>query len=160
MLLLSDQPKEKKSEQVCAIAKECCVLHFFFLVQGRRMATAARGTGASTCNFVQGSETMVLEIPGVMISDVEVREYPLGEADAHLVRYCNVRRMPVEADGAGRRCAETAARFGYDLVRGGCLCPAGSGRPRVFPRCLQNTGRTVSIPNCIAPIRSGAAPSA
>lgn len=27
----------------------------------------------------------LLEIPGVMISDVEVREYPLGEAAAHLV---------------------------------------------------------------------------
>ena len=29
----------------------------------------------------------LLEIPGVMISDVEVREYPLGEAAAHLVGY-------------------------------------------------------------------------
>ena len=29
----------------------------------------------------------LLEIPGVMISDVEVREYPLGEASAHLVGY-------------------------------------------------------------------------
>ena len=29
----------------------------------------------------------LLEIPGVMISDVEVREYPLGEAAAHLVEY-------------------------------------------------------------------------
>ena len=29
----------------------------------------------------------LLEIPGVMISDVEVREYPLGEATAHLVGY-------------------------------------------------------------------------
>lgn len=29
----------------------------------------------------------LLEIPGVMISDVEVREYPLGEAVAHLVGY-------------------------------------------------------------------------
>ena len=29
----------------------------------------------------------LLEIPGVMISDTEVREYPLGEAAAHLVGY-------------------------------------------------------------------------
>ena len=29
----------------------------------------------------------LLEIPGVMISDVEVREYPLGETAAHLVGY-------------------------------------------------------------------------
>ena len=29
----------------------------------------------------------LLEIPGVMISDVEVREYPLGEAAAHLIGY-------------------------------------------------------------------------
>lgn len=29
----------------------------------------------------------LLEIPGVMISDTEVREYPLGEATAHLVGY-------------------------------------------------------------------------
>lgn len=29
----------------------------------------------------------LLEIPGVMISDVEVRKYPLGEAAAHLVGY-------------------------------------------------------------------------
>ncbi len=29
----------------------------------------------------------LLEIPGVMISDIEVREYPLGEAAAHLVGY-------------------------------------------------------------------------
>lgn len=29
----------------------------------------------------------LLEFPGVMISDVEVREYPLGEAAAHLVGY-------------------------------------------------------------------------
>ncbi|MFR8246796.1 MAG: hypothetical protein ACLU9V_02430 [Roseburia sp.] len=29
----------------------------------------------------------LLAIPGVMISDVEVREYPLGEAAAHLVGY-------------------------------------------------------------------------
>ena len=29
----------------------------------------------------------LLEIPGVMISDVEVREYPVGEAAAHLVGY-------------------------------------------------------------------------
>ena len=29
----------------------------------------------------------LLTIPGVMISDVEVREYPLGEAAAHLVGY-------------------------------------------------------------------------
>ena len=29
----------------------------------------------------------LLEIPGVMISDVEVREYPLGEAAAYLVGY-------------------------------------------------------------------------
>ena len=29
----------------------------------------------------------LLEIPGVMISDVEVREYPLGEASAHLIGY-------------------------------------------------------------------------
>lgn len=29
----------------------------------------------------------LLEIPGVMISDVEVREYPLGEATAHLIGY-------------------------------------------------------------------------
>ena len=29
----------------------------------------------------------LLQIPGVMISDVEVREYPLGEAAAHLVGY-------------------------------------------------------------------------
>lgn len=29
----------------------------------------------------------LLEIPGVMISDVEVREYPLGEAATHLVGY-------------------------------------------------------------------------
>ncbi len=29
----------------------------------------------------------LLEIPGVMISDVEVREYPLGKAAAHLVGY-------------------------------------------------------------------------
>lgn len=29
----------------------------------------------------------ILEIPGVMISDVEVREYPLGEAAAHLIGY-------------------------------------------------------------------------
>lgn len=29
----------------------------------------------------------LLEIPGVMISDIEVREYPLGEASAHLLGY-------------------------------------------------------------------------
>ncbi len=29
----------------------------------------------------------LLKIPGVMISDVEVRKYPLGEAEAHLVGY-------------------------------------------------------------------------
>ena len=29
----------------------------------------------------------LLEIPGVMISDVDVREYPLGEAAAHLIGY-------------------------------------------------------------------------
>lgn len=29
----------------------------------------------------------LLEIPGVMLSDIEVREYPLGEAAAHLVGY-------------------------------------------------------------------------
>ena len=29
----------------------------------------------------------LLEIPGVMISDVEMREYPLGEAAAHLIGY-------------------------------------------------------------------------
>lgn len=29
----------------------------------------------------------LLEIPGVMISDVEVRDYPLGEAAAHLIGY-------------------------------------------------------------------------
>lgn len=29
----------------------------------------------------------LLEIPGVMISDIEVREYPLGEASAHLTGY-------------------------------------------------------------------------
>lgn len=29
----------------------------------------------------------LLEIPGVMITDVEVREYPLGEAAAHLIGY-------------------------------------------------------------------------
>ena len=34
----------------------------------------------------EGHEKL-LEIPGVMISDVEVREYPLGEAAAHLVGY-------------------------------------------------------------------------
>ena len=32
----------------------------------------------------------LLAIPGVMISDVEVREYPLGEAAAHLVGYDKV----------------------------------------------------------------------
>ena len=34
----------------------------------------------------EGHESL-LAIPGVMISDVEVREYPLGEAAAHLVGY-------------------------------------------------------------------------
>ena len=36
----------------------------------------------------------LLAIPGVMISDVEVREYPLGEAAAHLVGY--VQRVTAE----------------------------------------------------------------
>ncbi len=36
----------------------------------------------------------LLEIPGVMISDVEVREYPLGETAAHLVGY--VQRVTAE----------------------------------------------------------------
>ena len=35
----------------------------------------------------KGRHEKLLEIPGVMISDVEVREYPLGEAAAHLVGY-------------------------------------------------------------------------
>ena len=29
----------------------------------------------------------MLEIPGVMVSDAEVRAYPLGDAAAHLVGY-------------------------------------------------------------------------
>ena len=32
----------------------------------------------------------LLEIPGVIISDVEVREYPLEEAVAHLVGYVQI----------------------------------------------------------------------
>lgn len=32
-------------------------------------------------------QDMLLEIPGVMISDIEVREYPSGEATAHLLGY-------------------------------------------------------------------------
>lgn len=36
------------------------VLHsFFFVFRGRRMETAARGTGTSAYNFVQESETFV-----------------------------------------------------------------------------------------------------
>lgn len=35
----------------------------------------------------QERQDRLLEIPGVMISDVEVRSYPLGEAAAHLVGY-------------------------------------------------------------------------
>ena len=33
----------------------------------------------------------LLEIPGVKISDITVREYPLGEAAAHLVGYVQKR---------------------------------------------------------------------
>lgn len=36
---------------------------------------------------VKNRTEKLLKIPGVMISDVEVREYPLGEAAAHLVGY-------------------------------------------------------------------------
>lgn len=35
----------------------------------------------------QERQEKLLEIPGVMISDIQVREYPLGEAAAHLVGY-------------------------------------------------------------------------
>lgn len=35
----------------------------------------------------QNRQEKLLEIPGVMISDTEVREYPLGEAAAHLTGY-------------------------------------------------------------------------
>lgn len=44
-----------------------------FLCSGRRMATAARGTGTSTYNFVQGSETFVhssttiMQVPTTMV---------------------------------------------------------------------------------------------
>ena len=34
-----------------------------------------------------GRETELLAIPGVMISDISVRQYPLGEAAAHLIGY-------------------------------------------------------------------------
>ena len=35
----------------------------------------------------QDCQNKLLEIPGVMLSDVEVRTYELGEAAAHLIGY-------------------------------------------------------------------------
>lgn len=35
----------------------------------------------------QDCQNKLLEIPGVMLSDVEVRSYELGEAAAHLIGY-------------------------------------------------------------------------
>lgn len=35
----------------------------------------------------KGRQDMLLEIPGIMITDIEVREYPFGEAAAHLTGY-------------------------------------------------------------------------
>ena len=44
----------------------------------------------------------LLEIPGVMISDVEVRGYPLGEAAAHLIGICSECYSGRSGEASGR----------------------------------------------------------
>ncbi len=62
------------------------------------------------------AELHTLEIPGVMISDTEVRSYPLGEAAAHLVGYVqNVTAEDLqEHAGEGYRANSVIGRSGVE----------------------------------------------
>lgn len=81
----------------------------------------------------QQRQRQLLEIPGVMISDIQVRSYPLGEAAAHLVGYV----QNVTAEDLQKHAAE-----GYtaNSVIG------RSGAEALFERELKgNNGRRISI---------------
>ena len=60
----------------------------------------------------------LLEIPGVMIADTEVREYPLGEAAAHLVGYVqSVTEEDLEEhDGEGYTASDVIGRSGMESL--------------------------------------------
>jgi cell division protein FtsI/penicillin-binding protein 2 len=60
----------------------------------------------------------LLEIPGVMIADTEVREYPLGEAAAHLVGYVqSVTEEDLEEhDGEGYTVSDVIGRSGMESL--------------------------------------------
>ena len=60
----------------------------------------------------------LLEIPGVMISDIEVREYPLGEAAAHLIGYVqNVTAEDLEKHaGEGYTASSVIGRSGLESL--------------------------------------------
>lgn len=64
----------------------------------------------------QERQQLLLEIPGVMISDTEVRSYPLGEAAAHLVGYVqNVTAEDLEEHaGEGYRANSVIGRSGVE----------------------------------------------
>lgn len=64
----------------------------------------------------QERQQQLLEIPGVMISDTEVRSYPLGEAAAHLVGYVqNVTAEDLEEHaGEGYRANSVIGRSGVE----------------------------------------------
>lgn len=64
----------------------------------------------------QERQQQLLEIPGVMISDTEVRSYPLGEAAAHLVGYVqNVTAEDLqEHAGEGYRANSVIGRSGVE----------------------------------------------